>query len=522
MVDARINLTIDGVPVSVPKGTLVIEAAKQAGVLVPHYCYHPGLPVAGVCRMCLVEIEKAPKLQIACATQVAEGQVVRTQSQQAKDARQGVLELLLINHPLDCPICDQAGECELQDFVFQEGRAATRYAEYPKRFNPVEDFGPDILYVPNRCILCTRCVRFMEDVVQEPVLNVSERGDRAYIGIHPESRLDHPWAGNVVDLCPVGSLLSKDFLHKARAWELDKTASVCTGCSQGCNVTIDTRDNVVVRIRPRSNLEVNRYFLCDHGRMNYRWMNRGDRIEAPLVKKGGQGDLHAVDWDEAFARAASILRGAGGRAVALVSPRISTEALFLARQLLAGFEWTGAFQLVMGEGAPLAGVPGLALRAERAPNATAAELLGYTRDYPAVLRAAESAAVVLVLDDPEASVRPAGSLIYVGTVLPETGDGRHADVVLPIASTAEEDGSFVNCDGRVQRYFQAKPTPGMARPAWWVLSELLAELGRGGHLDSAAQAFDQLAGTVGAFSGLSYARLGLAGRRIAAAAGVPA
>src|SRR5881398_1838897 len=298
MADSVVNLTIDGMPVSVPPGTLVIEAAKQAGVLVPHYCYHPGLPVAGVCRMCLVQVEKAPKLQIACATQVSEGMVVHTQSEQAKSARMGVLELLLINHPLDCPICDQAGECELQDFTFQEGRPATRYSpDYAKRFNPVEDFGPD-------------------------VLNVSERGDRAYIGIHPAARLDHPWAGNVVDLCPVGSLLSKDFLHRARAWELDKTASVCTGCSQGCNVTLDTRDNIVVRVRPRPNLLVNRYFICDHGRMSYRWMNRGDRVEAPLVKRGA-GELQAVDWDEALQRTARVLRGAGGRAVVLASPKMS-------------------------------------------------------------------------------------------------------------------------------------------------------------------------------------------------------
>src|ERR1700694_2554058 len=286
MADELVNLTVDGGPISVPKGTLVIEAAKQAGVLVPHYCYHPGLPVAGGCRMCLVEVEKAPKLQIACATTVAEGMVVNTQTTQAKDARQSVLELLLINHPLDCPICDQAGECELQDFVFQEGRSGTRYAEYAKRCNPVEDVGPDVLYVPNRCILCTRCVRFMEDVAEEPVLNVSERGDRAYIGISPDHPLDHAWSGNVVDLCPVGSLISKDFLHKARAWDLDKTASICTGCSQGCNITIDTRDNVVVRLRPRANLALNRHFICDVGRMNYRWMNRGDRIEAPLVREG--------------------------------------------------------------------------------------------------------------------------------------------------------------------------------------------------------------------------------------------
>src|SRR2546428_2400715 len=198
MPDELISLTIDDVPVSVPKGTLVIEAAKQAGVLVPHYCYHPGLPVAGVCRMCLVEVEKAPKLQIACATTVTEAMVVRTQSEQAKQGRMGVLELLLINHPLDCPICDQAGECELQDFVFQEGRPGTRYTEYSKRFNPVEDFGPDVLYVPNRCILCTRCVRFMEDVAGEPAIQVPPEGGPGPTRTPPEARPHHPPAPQVV------------------------------------------------------------------------------------------------------------------------------------------------------------------------------------------------------------------------------------------------------------------------------------------------------------------------------------
>jgi NADH-quinone oxidoreductase subunit G len=527
MPDGLVTLMIDGATVSVPQGTLVIEAAKQAGVLVPHYCYHPGLPVAGVCRMCLVEIEKTPKLQIACNTQVAEGMVVHTQSAPAKAGRMGVLELLLINHPLDCPICDQAGECELQDFTFQEGRPATRYSPvYAKRFNPVEDFGPDVLYVPNRCILCTRCVRFMEDVAKEPVLNVSERGDRAFIGMHPDARLDHPWGGNVVDLCPVGSLLSKDFLHKARAWELDKTPSVCTGCSQGCNVTLDARQSVVVRVRPRPNLEVNRYFICDHGRMHYRWMNRGNRIEAPLVRQP-DGAHRAVDWDEALERAAGILRGAAGAGVALVSPGASTEALFLARALLARFDWRGSFQVVMGDEAPLAGVPNLALRAERAPNVRGAELLGYTRDYAAALQAAERAAVVLVLDEPRVALRAAGALLYLGTVLPDDADAglRAAEVVLPTANVAEEEGTFVNRDGRVQRYTQAKPAPGMAQPAWWVLGQLLAQLegAEATAVTSASDAFDRMAQAVDAFQGLSYRRLGFAGRGVAAhGARVPA
>jgi NADH-quinone oxidoreductase subunit G len=322
-----VNVTIDGMPVGVPAGTSIIEAAKRAGVLVPHYCYHPSLPSPAVCRMCLVEVEKMPKLAPACVTTVAEGQVIRVNSPKAKAARQGVLEFLLINHPLDCPICDQAGECELQDYVFQEGRSGTRYEEFGKRYNPVEDFGPDILYVPNRCILCTRCVRFMDDVAKAPVLNVSERGDRAFIGIDESQLLDHAWAGNVVDLCPVGSLLSKDFLHKARAWDLDKSASVCPGCTQGCNINLDTRDDVVVRIRPRPNLEVNRHFICDTGRRDYRWLNRGDRIEAPLVRQAGK--LAATDWDTALDHVAALIETLPGPAVLLASGRAGTESLGL-------------------------------------------------------------------------------------------------------------------------------------------------------------------------------------------------
>src|SRR5256885_3396896 len=244
--------------------------------------------------------------------------------------------------------------------------------------------------------------------------------------------------------------------------------------------------------------------------MNYRWMNRGDRIEAPLVRR--DGELHATDWDEAFALVASRLRGAGGKGVALVSPRASTEALFFARELFRGHEWSGAFQVVMGEEAPLAGVPNLALRAERAPNGRGAELLGYSRDYRAALVAAETAAVVLVLDEPDIAVSTAGALLYVGTVLPERA--RDAQAVLPIANVAEEEGTFVNRDGRVQRYFQAKSAPGMARPAWWGVSELVATLraGQDAHVGSAAEAFDRMAAPVDAFRGLSYRQLRLSGR----------
>jgi len=516
-----VSVTIDGLTVQVPKGTSIIEAAKQAGVLIPHYCYHPSLPSPAVCRMCLVEVEKAPKLMPACVTAVAEGQVVHTDSDQAKKARQGVLEFLLINHPLDCPICDQAGECELQDYTFQEGRAATRYSDYAKRYNPVEDFGPDILYVANRCILCTRCVRFMDDVAGTPVLNVSERGDRAYIGIDEDQLLDHPWAGNVVDLCPVGSLISKDFLHKARAWDLDKTASICPGCSQGCNIMIDTRDNTVVRLRPRPNLEVNRHFICDHGRMDYRWMNRGDRIEAPLVRDGGRHQ--ATDWETALERFGALVQK-GGSTVILASARASLESLGLLKSALGGTFKAAAIQLPMADAeAPLQGVPNLALRRERAPNGEGARLLGYSTDWPGAVRAAADADLVVLLDvtltDAEAvQVAGAKAVVVLGTILAQELPA--ASLILPITTMAEENGVYVNRDGRAQRYQQARQAVGMARPAWWIAANMGSAVAGGP--DTAPEAFRKVADMIPGLAGLTYADLGSTGRMVAGRAAEPA
>ena len=516
MADDTVTLTIEGVEVSVAKGTMLIEAAKQAGVLVPHYCYHPSLPSPAVCRMCLVEVEKLPKLVPSCVTAAAEGQVVHIHSPTAKKARAAVLEFLLINHPLDCPICDQSGECELQDFTFQEGRAASRFDQYPKRYNPVEDFGPDILYVANRCILCTRCVRFMDDVAETPVLNVSERGDRAYIGIDPGQELDHPWSGNVVDLCPVGSLISKDFLHKARAWDLDKTASICTGCTQGCNVMIDTRDDVVVRLRPRPNLEVNRHFICDTGRADYRWLNRGDRAEVPLVARSGAGV--AVEWDEALDTFQRLLTETSGEVVLLLGGRVSSEAIGWLLRMVEDRPHLAAMKVPIGPEAPLAGIPGLALRAERAANLHGARLLGADGGWDRAIAALAGAAAAIVvdveLDDAEAAaLSGAGVTVHLATV-PDQRFG-NAALLLPITTVAEEQGVFVNRDGRAQRYLPARGAPGQARPAWWVAASTWARLAEDRVAPAtAAEAFAAL----GAFDGLGYGDLGLVGRVIAGAA----
>ena len=508
--DAKmVNLTIEGRPVSVPEGTSILEAAKTAGILIPHYCYHPALTVAGNCRMCLVEVEKAPKLAPSCATAAAEGQVVHVHTDKALEARKGVLEMLLINHPLDCPICDKSGECELQDYTFQEGRAEGRLRD-PKRFNPLEDFGGDVLYVTNRCILCTRCVRFMDEVAKDPVLNVSERGDRAVIGKFEGQDLTHPWAANVIDLCPVGALLSKDMLNKARSWDLDRSASICPNCSQGCNMIVETRDNQVVRLRPRPNDQVNAYFMCDHGRLNYRWMNRQDRVSSPLVRQ--HGVLATADWELALRAAAQLL--SGKRAFVLASPNLSNETLFLLGRLVRKNGGAGAFRVNQGSEAPLPGVDDLALRTDRAANVRGAELAGFARsDTP--LSGMQPGDVLIVADEELAGldavdVARAGAILVIGTTLPAWA--RHgANVVLPIANCVEEEGTFTNLRGRVQRFLQARAAPGLARPSYFVAGDLLSALGEGEGYWTAGQAFDALAASVPAFAGLSYDKLGLRG-----------
>ena len=512
-----VNLTIEDRPVTVPEGTTILEAAKVAGILIPHYCYHPGLPIAGVCRMCLVEVEKAPKLAPSCATTVAEGQVVHIYSDKSLDARKGVLEMLLINHPLDCPICDQSGECELQDYTYQEGRADSRYRD-PKRFNPAEDFGGDVIYVPNRCILCTRCVRFMDDVAHEPTLNVSERGDRALIGKFEGRDMTHPWAANGIDLCPVGALLSKDFLNKARAWELDRTASICPNCTQGCNVMMETRENQIVRMKPRPNEHVNAFFMCDWGRLNYRWMNEKNRAEQPMVRQGGS--LVATTWEAAITAAARAINGK--KLFVAASPMLSNESLFLLTQLMQG--GSGAFRVAEGEEAPLAGVEDLALRRERAANVYGAEKLGFSKSRDLLAGLGQGDVLVVAGEDlagiDASALARAGDIVVISSVLPEAAAAR-ASVVLPIANFSEEEGTVTNLRGRVQRFTQARQAPGETRPSWLVLGDLLGALGKQSSFFLPSEVFARLASVNSSFAGLSYDTIGFKGLPLADAPAGP-
>jgi len=530
----RVTLTIDGQEVTVPRGTTLLHAAETIGVKVPHYCYHSGIPTSpAMCRMCLVEVEGANKLQPSCVTQAQDDQVVRTQSEEALSMREGVLEFYLKNHPLDCPICDQSGECKLQDYVHAEGRKHGRSRD-PKRVFGRDDFGGDVLFYGDRCVMCTRCVRFMDEVAQDPLLTVVERGNRSVIDtFFDEGLAGSPYAGNIVDICPVGALVSKDFLHKARAWDLDHTPSVCPGCSNGCNIDLHTRDNVVQRIKPRANMEVNGYWMCDYGRHDYEWMNRRDRIEVPLVRQD-DGTMKAMGWRDALDALLSRLEGRGtGPVRAVASPYASNEDLGALRRFVEALRAQGSSSSDDGQGIgvfrspraadeePLPGFPELVRRRDLAPNATGAEILGFGRvgddEARGGLPPMESGEVLVVLgdelSDQEADfAADAGLFVYVGSYPTETA--READFVLPVTTFAEQEGTFTNHGGRVQRFWPALQPPGAARPAWLVLNALVAEMEPDGELpvpSTAGEAFLMLARQAPEFSGLTYEILGSRG-----------
>jgi ferredoxin len=288
------TVTINGRSVEVPVGTNVIEAAKKVGVQIPHYCYHPRLSIVGQCRMCLVQVDGQPKLQAGCSMTVQkDGMAVRTDVPEVEEGQRAMMEFLLINHPLDCPICDQAGECGLQDYAFKHGQAFSRFRFEEKRTYPGREripLGPNVLLNMNRCIQCTRCVRFTQEVSKTGSLGFFNRGARTEIGTFPGKELDDPLATNVVDICPVGALTSTRFRFAERVWYLDKKPSICTGCDVGCNVTLEHRRGAIRRYKPRANPEVNDFWLCDYGRSTHERYRDLPRLAAPRVgqERGGR------------------------------------------------------------------------------------------------------------------------------------------------------------------------------------------------------------------------------------------
>jgi len=524
------TLEIDGRRITVDAGLTVIQAADHLDLEIPHYCYHPGLSIAGNCRMCLVEIERMPKLQIACNTRALDGMVVHTTTPRVSAARQAVLEFLLLNHPIDCPVCDQAGECKLQDYYMDYGRYHSRMPLGRKvRKGKVIDLGPHVVLDQERCILCTRCTRFLDEVTHTSELAVFERGDHCTIDLFPGQRLDNPYSGNVVDVCPVGALTSKEFRFQARVWYLERTESVCAACSRGCNVDVYHRRGEILRYRPRYNADVNAWWMCDAGRLSYATLQGERRLTQVLVR--GERGFDPVPWSEGVAAVVrslqEVVREAGGGAVAgVASARATNEEIFLLRHLLRdglgseaiqGVSWSpaDAFEdgfLIRGDKNP--NTRGLAaLGIPTAPGATATLLQAVERSgVRALILLRTDLAAWLGEEATRKALEAAKLVVVLDSHASETA--AYADVLLPLGTHVETEGSFTNCDGHVQRLHPAFAPPGDARPGWSVIAELCQRLGAAGAYSSAASVFDEIGARVPAFQGLRFADLGSRGRRL--------
>jgi NADH-quinone oxidoreductase subunit G len=505
------KLTIDGKTVEAEKGTTIIQAARAAGIEVPHYCWHPGLSVAGNCRICLVEVEGQGPLQIACNTQCADNMVVKTTSEKAKRGQEDVMELLLINHPLDCPICDQAGECKLQEYSFRVGADRSRFDFEKVHKEKHVAWSDKVTFDGERCILCTRCVRFCSEVAGADELDIANRGDRNTIIVADGEKLSNEYQMNVIDVCPVGALTSTDFRFKSRVWFLENAETVCSGCSRGCNVVVGARWGKILRLVPRENQAVNKWWMCDDGRTTYKGVAADDRLGAPMVRKDGK--LVEVGWEEAVAVAAQGLAKAGANLFALVSARLTNEEIWLAQRLL------DALGTPHRDVKPRAFAKDDLLRTgDGNPNTAGAAILGLAAKRGAGDHSKCTAAFLVgedVDDLPDALAGLAKLEFVVAVATHESETTRRAHVVLPGLTPYEKDGSFVNVTGRVQKILPAVRAPGSAWPDWKILGALRNVIDKSPRPRSAGEVFADMAASVPAFRGMTHGKLGPHGLDVA-------
>ena len=528
-----VSLTIDGRTVTAAKGRTVLQAAIENGIRIPYYCYHPGLGIDGSCRVCIVKIEKMPKLQTSCSTTVAEGMVVSTGTPDVVEARASVFEFLLINHPLDCPVCDKGGECPLQDFSYSFGPNESRMG-FPRRVFDGEgvkadvDFGPTLLLNRNRCILCTRCVRFMREVDTDAQISIVDRGYGSEIATFQEEGVHSLLSGNLMDVCPVGAITTRDYRFKSRPWDNPVAVdTICTLCEKGCNTTAWLKAKPewakgarLVRMTPRFNPEVNDYWMCDIGRFDYHWIEGDERLHQPLVRRDS-GAQEPVDWNSALAKLADgVLAGGGAPGVRfLISAHASLEELFVVGRLggALGLPEDG---VAIGWRARVKPQPPDAkfkIPPVDAPNVRGARDLGFPvkaaadggADLSAFKSDVEAGRVAsLYVFDPG----PKGSLGDVSWIVEARRSGRLkfmvvqgalvseltqvADVVLPGACWVEKDASYVNKDGRLQAAARAMPPPGDAHDDWKILTDVGLALGAALSYDDSGHIRSGLASTM--------------------------
>lgn len=506
-----VTLTIDGEEVTVDKGTNIIEAARAIGKKIAAFCYHPGLEVVAVCRQCLVSVEGSPKLTPACQGIAGEGMVVHTTDEASTDARRQLLEFTLLNHPVDCPICDKAGECTLQEQYFDHNAQMSRL-DVPKVHKPkVVDLGPTIVLDAERCILCTRCIRVCDEVAGQHQLEISQRGDHSQLGTAPGEKLDNPYSLNTVDVCPVGALTAKDFRFSMRAWELMSTPSVCTGCSTGCNIDIHHKGGKTYRLIPRVNEEVNGHWMCDEGRVSYHALTE-KRLVGPVV------DGMPSNWKRALDTAAEKINALtaeepGSLGIVFSPHRTNEENYILSKVANA---WKVEHRYLGGNAPDESRADDILRKSDVTPNRRGVnEILGDL-----------SCSTIEALQEDIASGTIKG-LVVLGHEMPmseellaasadldclvvlcdhELGLAKKADVCLPLSGWAESTGSVTNFEGRVQRMQAAYESVGQARQGWQILCDLSSECGQAMKYDSAKKVFTEMKGAVAAFSDAEWGR----------------
>ena len=495
-----VKLTIDGREVAVEKGTTVLQAAIQSGISVPYYCYHPGIGIDGSCRVCIVKIEKMPKLQTSCSTTCAEGMIVSTQTPEVVQARAGVFEFLLVNHPLDCPVCDKGGECPLQDFSYNFGPAQSR-TDFPRRVFDGEgvkgdvDFGPTLMLNRQRCILCTRCVRFMREIDNDAQINIIDRGYGSEIATFQEEGVHSLISGNLMDVCPVGAITTRDYRFKSRPWDNPNAVdTICTRCSKGCNTTAWlkakpewAKGSRLIRFTPRFTPDVNGYWMCDIGRFDYHWMESEDRLRKPMAKDS-RGVLQPVSWHDLLA---SLSNKLSADVRFLLSAHASHEELFLVRRLaeeLAG-NTNGVTATWQSSPKPQPEGTKFVVPDIDAPNVAGVHAFGLGNDVSALRAAVEGGKVsALYVFDPgpdtlgdvewivKARANGTLPLLIVQGVLMTSLVGA-ADFVLPGASSVEKETSYTNDQGRLQPAARALPLVGESMEDWQIFVNVAKGLG---------------------------------------------
>ncbi len=530
-------MKIDGREISAERGMTLMDACRRLGVTIPHFCYHPALSIAGSCRLCMVEVKGMPRPVISCNTPADDKYEVLTGSEMVVKAREAMMEFFLLNHPLDCPTCDQAGVCDLQDFSFKYGRSASRYDE-GKEPRPKKDVGKDILLYTQRCVLCTRCTRFLDEISGTNELTVVSRGFDSEIDNAPGKRADNLLAGNIVDICPVGALLSKDFLFKSRVWYLEPTPSVCTHCPTGCNIEIQRKGNRILRIKPRTNLQTNGYFMCDVGRRGYAFVNDPRRL-AGATRHTGRAPLGdgaprtVVAIDDAIAVLASSLAkaAAGGVGVAAIaSPFMTNEEAFLLARIFRDRLGSSRVALLTKTDRPsdVRFKSGFTVYADASPNSRGVtdvltSVLGplpTEAEIYAEARAGRLGALLFFNGNPDPSgthadleaLRSVPFLAVVDLFLGSIAALAH--LVIPAVSAAEKEGTFTSRGGHVQRISRAVDSPGNARDEWRTLVDIHRHLGGESQPRSPADTFALLAAQVAGYSGMTYESLGETGQPV--------